>query len=64
MGLEILFKFFSYGIIALAALALVLYVITGIQNRFDIANPLLNLATFIAVSFIIYMFLKLVLSRI
>lgn len=63
MGLEILLKFFGYGIIALAALAIVLYVITGMQNRFDIANPLLSLASFIAVAFVIYMFLKLILSR-
>jgi hypothetical protein len=61
MGLEILFKFFSHGIIALAALGMFLYTMTAMQNRSDVANPLLNLTTVIVVGFLIYMFLKLIL---
>jgi hypothetical protein len=51
-----MFKFWAYGILALAALAMVLYVSTCIAGRADIGEPLLGIAAFIVVAFIVYMF--------
>lgn len=57
------FSFWTYGILAVAALALVLYTSSSLGGRIDIGIPLLNLAELIVVAFIVYMFLKLVMKR-
>jgi len=56
------FKFWAWGILAIAALALFLYVFVNLGGRPDIGWPLLGIAVFIVVAFIVYMFAKLVLS--
>jgi hypothetical protein len=57
------FKFWAYGILAIAALAMFLYVSTSLAGRADIGQPLLLIAAFIIVAFVIYMFAKLLLGR-
>lgn len=58
------FSFFAYGILAVAAFCLALYVWinmpqSGVENPEEIGLPLLYLGGFIVVMFIIYMFVKL-----
>mgnify|MGYP000483425331 CR=1 FL=1 len=57
------FSFWAYGILAIAAFALFLYVGSCLAGRPDIGNPLLTLASFIVIAFIVYMFVKLALTR-
>jgi len=52
------FKFWAYGILAIAALAMVLYVSTSLAGRGDVGQPLLWITVFIVVAFVIYMFAK------
>jgi len=61
MGVK--FSFWAYGILAIAALALVLYAFLGISGFMELAKPLLNIAIFIVIAFIIYMFAKPFLRR-
>jgi len=53
------FKFWACGILAIAALAMVLYVSTSLAGRGDIGQPFIWIAGFIVVAFVIYMFAKL-----
>jgi VIT1/CCC1 family predicted Fe2+/Mn2+ transporter len=53
------FKFWAYGILAIAALAMVLYFSTSLAGRSDIGQPFIWIAGFIVVAFVIYMFAKL-----
>jgi hypothetical protein len=53
------FKFWGYGILAIAALAMVLYVFTNVGGYPDIGGPLLDIAIFIVVVYVFYMFFKL-----
>jgi VIT1/CCC1 family predicted Fe2+/Mn2+ transporter len=55
------FSFWAYGILAIAAFAMLLYTTTSLSGRPDIGSPLLNIAGFIVVAFIVYMFAKLLL---
>jgi hypothetical protein len=57
------FSFWAYGILAIAALALVLYTSSSLGGHPDIGMPLLNLAGIIVGAFIIYMFAKLILKH-
>lgn len=57
------FSFWAYGILAIAALSLVLYTSSSLGGRIDIGAPLLNLAGLIVGAFIIYMFVKLLMRR-
>jgi hypothetical protein len=57
------FSFWAYGILAIAALALVLYTSSSLGGHPDIGGPLLNLAELIVGAFIVYMFVKLVLRH-
>jgi hypothetical protein len=57
-----MFKFFAYGILAVAALLFVLYFL-GNTSQYAISSeasqPLLYIGGFIVVMFVIYMFVKL-----
>ena len=57
------FSFWAYGILAVAAFALFLYVGSCFAGRPGIGIPLLALACFIVIAFIVYMFVKLGLTR-
>jgi hypothetical protein len=57
------FSFWAYGILAVAALALVLYTSSGLGGQPDVGGPLLNLAEVIVGAFIVYMFAKLILRH-
>jgi len=57
------FSFWAYGILAVAAFAMFLYVITSLSGFENIGLPLLWLAVLIVVSFIFYMFAKLFIGR-
>jgi hypothetical protein len=57
------FKFWGYGILAIAALAMVLYVFTNVGGYPDIGGPLLDIAVFIVVAFMVYMFAKLIIGQ-
>ena len=57
------FSFWAYGILAIAAFGMLLYVLTSMSGKPEIGSPLLNLSTFIIVMFIIYMFVKILLGR-
>jgi hypothetical protein len=57
------FSFWAYGILAIAALALVLYASSSTGGHPDVGGPLLNLAEIIVGVFMIYMFAKLLLKR-
>jgi hypothetical protein len=57
------FKFWGYGILAIAALAMVLYVSTNVGGYPDIGDPLLDIAIFIVVAFMVYMFAKLIIGQ-
>lgn len=61
MGIK--FSFWSYGILAIAALGMFLYTTTSISGRPDIGSPLLSMTNFIVVAFIFYMFAKLLIRR-
>jgi len=54
------FSFWAYGILAVAAFAMFLYTTTSLAGRADVGGPLLNVAILIVVTFIIYMFAKLI----
>lgn len=53
------FSFWAYGILAIAALALILYVFASQTGLQDVSTNLYNLVLLIVVSFILYMFIKL-----
>jgi hypothetical protein len=53
------FSFWAYGILAIAALALILYVFASQIGLQDVSTNLYNLALLIVVAFIFYMFVKL-----
>jgi hypothetical protein len=57
------FSFWAYGILAIAALALVLYTSSSMAGYPDIGGPLLSLSELIVGAFIIYMFAKLILKH-
>jgi hypothetical protein len=57
MGIK--FSFFAYGILAIAALALLLAFSSSQIGQFDWASNFFNLAVLIVVLFILYMFVKL-----
>jgi hypothetical protein len=57
------FSFWAYGILAIAALALILYTSASIGGYSNVGAPLLNLAELIVGAFIIYMFLKLIMRH-
>ena len=57
------FNFFAYGILAVAAFAMFLYVTAGMAGQASIGQPLLSIAVVIVVLFILYMFAKLILGR-
>jgi hypothetical protein len=57
------FSFWAYGILAIAALALVLYTSSSLGGHPDTGVPLLNLAELIVGAFIVYMFAKLILRH-
>jgi hypothetical protein len=50
---------YVYGILAIAAIAMILYFLANQTGRPDIGFPLLTLTYFIVIMFIIYMFVKL-----
>lgn len=56
------FRFWAYGILAVAAFALFLYATTSIGGYPEVGVPLLDIAVFIIGSFIFYMFVKLLLD--
>jgi hypothetical protein len=56
--MAIKFSFFAYGILAIAALALVLAFSSSQVGQSDWAGNFFGLATFIVVLFIVYMFIK------
>ncbi len=57
------FSFWAYGILAIAALALVLYVAATQAGLKEVGQNLWFLAVFIVVAFIAYMFTKLLSRR-
>ncbi|MGF3572208.1 MAG: hypothetical protein ACQXXG_02125 [Candidatus Bathyarchaeia archaeon] len=57
------FSFWAYGILAIAAFAMLLYTTTSLSGHSDIGNPLLSISVFIVVAFVIYMFAKLFMRR-
>jgi VIT1/CCC1 family predicted Fe2+/Mn2+ transporter len=57
------FSFWAYGILAIAAFAMLLYTTTSLSERSDIGNPLLGISVFIVAAFVIYMFAKLFMRR-
>ena len=57
------FKFSAYGILAIAAFAMALYVSTAVGGHSDIGVPLLDIAIFIIVAFVVYMFAKPLIGR-
>jgi len=57
------FSFWAYGILAIAAFAMFLYVTTSLAGREDVGNPLLQIAVLIVVAFLIYMFIKLLMRK-
>jgi len=57
------FSFWAYGILAIAALALVLYTSSSVGGHPDVGGPLLNLAGIIVGAFIVYMFAKLLIRH-
>jgi len=57
------FTFFAYGILAISALSLVLYFSASVSGHEETGAPLLLLGSFIAVGFLGYMFLKLMMSK-
>ena len=57
------FSFWAYGILAIAAFAMLLYVTTSLAGRTDIGSPLLQMAILIVVAFVLYMFAKLFMGR-
>lgn len=57
------FSFSAFGILAVACFAMLLYVTTSLSGRVDVGAPLLTIAGTIVVAFILYMFVKLVMSR-
>jgi len=57
------FSFWAYGILAIAAFAMLLYTTTSLSGRSDIGNPLLGISVFIVAAFVIYMFAKLLVQR-
>ena len=57
------FSFWAYGVLAVAAFAMLLYATTSIGGYPEVGNPLLNLAVFIVVAFVLYMFAKLFMGR-
>jgi len=57
------FSFWAYGILAIAAFAMFLYVTTSIGGYPQVGYPLLGIAIFIVVMFILYMFVKLFARR-
>lgn len=60
MEIKLGFKFFAYGILAVAAFSLFLYFL-GQTQQYKIENtePFLYIAAFIVIAFVIYMFVKL-----
>jgi hypothetical protein len=61
--MSVSFKFWASGLLAIAALAMVFYVLTSLAGHSDVGQPLLMIAMIIIVTFIIYMFAKLFLRR-
>jgi len=57
------FSFWAYGILAIAAFAMLLYTITSIGGHPEVGNPLLGIAVLIIVTFILYMFAKLLIRQ-
>lgn len=57
------FSFWAYGILAIAALTLVLYVITSQSGLTEVSTNLWDLVVLIVVAFILYMFIKLFRGR-
>lgn len=57
------FSFWAYGILAVAAFAMLLYATTSISGYPEVGNPLLGIAVLIVVAFILYMFAKLLVRR-
>jgi hypothetical protein len=57
------FSFWAYGILAIAALTLVLYVATSESGLTSVSNNLWDLTVFIVIAFIVYMFIKLFRGR-
>ena len=53
------FSFWAYGILAVAAFAMLLYSVTTISGHPEVGTPLLGIAVFIVVAFVLYMFVKL-----
>lgn len=53
------FSFWAYGILAVAAFAMLLYSVTTIGGHPEVGSPLLDIAVFIVVAFVLYMFVKL-----
>jgi len=57
------FSFFAYGILAIAALGMVLYTTSSMAGQPNAGEPVLQIAVVIVVAFILYMFAKLILSH-
>ena len=57
------FSFWAYGILAVAAFALFLYVVTSLSGYERVGLPLFQIAVFIIVAFVLYMFAKLFIGR-
>ena len=57
------FSFWAYGILAVAAFAMFLYVATSIGGYPEVGSPLLGITVFIIAMFILYMFAKLFIGR-
>ena len=57
------FSFWAYGILAIAAFCIFLYVSSTIAGLPDLGTPLLGIAQFIVVTFVVYMFAKLIMNK-
>jgi len=57
------FSFWAFGILAIAALALVLSTGSSISGYSEVGQQLFNMASYIVGAFILYMFVKLILVR-
>jgi hypothetical protein len=57
-GVKIKFSFWAHGILAIAAFAIFLYVVTSLIGRSDIGIPLFLISVFIVITYILLHFLK------
>lgn len=57
------FSFWAYGILAVAAFAMLLYAATSLSGHPEVGDPLLRIAMLIIGAFIFYMFAKLLVRR-